>query len=76
LELLAHLFTPWLHLLILNTACEESRAVLIGHVLIDKEGKNLSVLNADISNIFVIRIEVAIINLNGAAYLTSKRNLV
>ena len=76
MELLAHLFTPWLHLLILNAACEESRAVLISHVLIDKEGKYLTVLNADISNIFVIGIEVAIINLNGIAYLTSRRNLV
>lgn len=63
-------------MLILNTACQESRAVLVSHVLVNKEGKYLSVLYTNISNIFVVRIEITIIYLNGGKYLTSRRNLV
>jgi hypothetical protein len=64
-------------LLELNTAGQESWAVLVGHVLIDEECEDLTVLYTHISNIFVVRIEVTILYLNdGGKYLTSRRNLV
>jgi hypothetical protein len=72
---LAHLLASGLHLLVLNTASKESRAVLVGHVFIDEESKDLTILNTHISNIFVIGIEIAILYLNGTIYLTSRRNL-
>jgi hypothetical protein len=73
---LTHLLASWFYLLILNTACQEGRAVLISHVFVDEEGEYLSVLYTNISNIFVVRIEITIIYLNGGEYLTSRRNLV
>jgi hypothetical protein len=62
-------------LLVLNTACQKGRAVLVSHVLINKEGKDLSILYTHVSNIFVVGIEITIFYLNGGAYLTSRRNL-
>jgi hypothetical protein len=57
------LFTSWLDLLVFNTAREECWAILVSHVLIDEEGKDLTVFHTHISNIFVVRIEVAILYL-------------
>jgi hypothetical protein len=55
------LWASWFDGSELFTASQESRAILIGHVFIDKVGEYLPVFETDVSIVLVLGIKVTII---------------